>query len=53
MNKSDLEHFLAFAKSKNMMHLPVTHVHSLYLQDLQDKFEDYVANQELMRQLEL
>lgn len=53
MNKEDLKDLLAFAKYKNMMRCPVIQVYSLYLQDLQDRFEDYIADQELMRQLEL
>lgn len=53
MNNKDLEDFLAFAKSKNMMQCPVIQVYSLYLQDLQDNFKDYIADQELMKQLEL
>ena len=53
MNKEDLKDLLAFAKYKDMIRCPVIQVHSLYLQDLQDRFEDYIADQELMRQLEL
>lgn len=53
MNKEDLKDLLAFAKYKSMMRCPVIQVYSLYLQDLQDRFEDYIADQELMRQLEL
>nr|DAQ75242.1 MAG TPA: hypothetical protein [Crassvirales sp.] len=53
MNKEDLKDLLAFAEYKNMMQCPVIQVYSLYLQDLQDRFEDYIADQELMRQLEL
>jgi len=53
MNKEDLKDLIAFAKYKSMMRCPVIQVYSLYLQDLQDRFEDYIADQELMRQLEL
>lgn len=53
MNKEDLKDLIAFAKYKSMMRCPIIQVYSLYLQDLQDRFEDYIADQELMRQLEL
>lgn len=53
MNKEDLIDLLAFVEYKNMMQCPLIQVIPLYLQDLQDRFEEYIADQELIRQLEL
>ena len=53
MNREDLIDILTFAKCRNMMQCPLTQVLPLYLQDLQDRFDEHVANQELMRELEL
>ena len=52
MNKEDLIDLLAFVEYKNMMQCPLIQVIPLYLQDLQDRFEEYIADQELIRQLE-
>lgn len=50
MNKEDLTDLLTFAKYKNIMQMSVIYVYSLYLQDLQDRFEWYKADQELLLQ---
>ncbi len=50
MNKEDLTDLLIFAKYKNIMQMSVIYVYSLYLQDLQDTFEWYKADQELLLQ---
>lgn len=53
MHREDLIDILAFARYKHMMQCPLTKVLPLYLQDLQDRLEEHVADQELMGQLEL
>lgn len=53
MNKEDLDDFLIFAEHKNMLQCPVIQAYYLYLQDLQNRFEEHIADEELMKQSEL
>ena len=53
MIKPSLVSAFIFVEYKNMMQCPLIQVIPLYLQDLQDRFEEYIANQELIKQLEL
>lgn len=44
MNRQDLQWLLAFAKSHSLMKEPITIVLPLWIKDLEDYYEDMIAD---------